>query len=359
MGAILSFRQGDMKLPTVCHVNLAKGFRGGERQTALIVAGLSKFLQSQIMVCRKGSPLKSELSGVKGVEIIEVSGRLSGHFAVSADILHAHEAKAAHWCLAHHFLRRTPYVITRRVPQKLKSGWFTRTCHQKATKLVGISSVISGYLETVSPHNVVTINSALAHLPQDKEESAKIRDSFPGKYLIGHIGAYVDRHKGQRTIIEAARIMKDSEPDAQFVLLGAGSDEEILKSESADLDNICWAGFHKNVGDYLGAFDAFAFPSRNEGLGSTLLDAMDFSLPIVASDVDGIPDVIENGKSGILIPPGDGQKLAAELTKIKRDKDLAKRLAAGGKARTEKFTPEAMAEKYFRLYGELLAKEKA
>ena len=193
---------------TICHVNLARGFRGGERQTELLIRYLSDSVARQYLVCRRNSPLIEHLSDVGNLTIVPVSGRLGGHFShIKADIINAHEAKAAHWAFLEHVLRKTPYVITRRVPQRIRKSFLSGLCYSKAARLVGISSPITGYLREISSQPVVTINSALAHLDSSHDKTAHILEEYHGKIIIGHIGAYVDRHKGQRVIIEAARIL--------------------------------------------------------------------------------------------------------------------------------------------------------
>ena len=137
------------------------------------------------------------------------------------------------------------------------------------------------------------------------------------------------------------------------MLLGAGIDEEILKKESADLHNVIWLGFHKNVGDYLKIFDLFVFPSRNEGLGSVLLDVMDYGVPVIASDVDGIPDIVKNNETGILIENGNSEQLAGAIIKLASEPELARDLASNAKRNMANFSPESMAQKYEELYEKL------
>ena len=98
-------------------------------------------------------------------------------------------------------------------------------------------------------------------------------------------------------------------PEAIFLMLGDGADKEMLQQASQDVKNIKWLGFKSNLGDYLSILDLFAFPSRNEGLGSTLLDVMDYNVPIIASAVDGIPDIVHHEKTGLLVPPNDASAL--------------------------------------------------
>lgn len=345
------------------HVNLARGFRGGERQTLLLIQALARIDDErgsieQSLVCRRDSPMRTALAGMD-IELIDADHALAGHLHGSqrkASLTHAHEAKAVHWAWVERRLRGTPYILTRRVPQPVKDKRFNRWTYRGAATAVAISSVIETHLRERDWCPVVRIPSVLSGQPSDPMEVAKLRERFVGRRVIGHIGALVDRHKGQRVLLEAARQLRETHPDVCFLLLGDGADGEALRAESADLDNVIWEGFQPNVGDYLKIMTLFAFPSRNEGLGSTLLDAMDHGVPIVASDVDGIPDLIENDVSGLLVPPGDADALATALTALLEDPARCERLSAAARARLESFTPEAMAVAYLALYRRLAAR---
>ena len=340
------------------HVNLARGFRGGERQTLLLIEALARIDDEQgsveqSLVCRRDSPMRAALADTD-IELIDADHALTGHaHRPRASLTHAHEAKAVHWAWVERHLRGTPYILTRRVPQPVKDKRFNRWTYRGAATAVAISSVIETHLRQRDWCPVARIPSVLSGQPSDPTEVAKLRQRFAGRRVIGHIGALVDRHKGQRVLLEAARQLRETHPDVCFLLLGDGADGEALKAGSADLDNVIWEGFQPNVGDYLEIMTLFAFPSRNEGLGSTLLDAMDHRVPIVASDVDGIPDLIEDDVSGLLVPPGDAEALATALMALLEDPERSRRLATAAGQRLADFTPEAMAAAYLALYRRL------
>ena len=185
--------------PTIMHVNLAKGFRGGERQTELLIKELATHGLKQYLVCRDNSPLREHLKAVSNLEFITANHQLMGHFAVhqNIDMIHAHEAKAVHWAWIENRLRGTPYILTRRVPQQIKQNLFNKLCYKHASQTVAISSPIASYLAGLQLAPVTTIPSALAHLPHNPDISKEIKKQYPGKFLIGHAGALVDKHKGQ------------------------------------------------------------------------------------------------------------------------------------------------------------------
>jgi glycosyltransferase involved in cell wall biosynthesis len=342
---------------TVLHVNLAKGFRGGERQTELLIRALAKhFKIKQLLACREDSPLRTRLADVEDLSFVTANNQLSGHYAAPhADIVHAHEAKAVHWAYIHKLLRNTPYILTRRVDTVVKDKWLNKKTYSNASALVGISTLIANQIRDKKWGEVNQIPSTLAHLETDHKEGEAFRNAFPGKTIIGHVGALVDKHKGQKVLIEAASLLEKSHPDLHIVFFGDGADKEELESLSKDIKNITWMGFKPKIGDYLPYFDLFAFPSRNEGLGSTLLDVMDAGVPIIASNVGGIPDIVIDNETGILIEANDSSALKDAIIKLSSDKALQTRLVEGAKKQIENYTPQKMAERYFSIYEKITA----
>lgn len=336
----------------VIHVNLAKGFRGGERQTAILIAELGKHpLIQQQLVCRLDSPLREYLKDIPNLSFLSANNQLEGHFtATKADIVHAHEAKAVHWAWLHHLIRRTPYILTRRVDAPIKNKWLNKLTYSNASARVAISNVIRNIIESKQWGKAELVFSVKGDLKFDADRATEIKQHYPGKTIVGHIGALVDKHKGQKLIIECARRLAKSHPHFQFLCLGSGVDEQELKGLSADLDNISWLGFKENIGDYIHSFDYFIFPSRNEGLGSTLLDVIEADVPIIASDAGGIPDIIIHERTGLSTPSGDANALTESLIRLDLNSALRDCLRQGARKHLQQFTPSEMATRYITIY---------
>lgn len=342
---------------TVCHVNLARGFRGGERQTQLLIEQLAERGLEQTLVCRDDSPLRQALAGVQALTMVRANRMWQGHRQTPpAELVHAHEARAVHWAWWHARATGTPYLLTRRVPQPVRNKAFNRLTYRGAAQAVAISSPIEAHLDARGWCPVSRIPSALAGFSSRETAVETLRRRFAGYRVVGHIGALVDRHKGQRLIIEAARRLRKRHPELLFVLLGEGKDAEQFKAESADLDNLIWEGFQAHPGDYLAVMDLFIFPSRHEGLGSTLLDVMYAGVPVIASRVDGIPDIVDDDRSGVLIAPNDAGALTEAIAALSADPARADRLADTARQQLAGYTPEAMAQAYLALYRRLLEK---
>jgi glycosyltransferase involved in cell wall biosynthesis len=340
----------------VCHINLAHGFRGGERQTELLIRALAESLPRQRLVARAGAPLTRRLQDVQGVTVSPVGGRLSAVAATSgAMLVHAHESHGAQVGLLRNLLSSTPYVITRRVVSALSSSPVTRAMYRRASRVVVLSRAIERVLTSYEVGiDCVRIPGARAGFEIDREWVAAFRARHRGKFLVGHVGAYDFRHKGQDVLVEAAGALARRYSDLHFVLVGSGRDEARLAELAARAGNVTIAGWTENVGDYLAAFDLFAFPSIHEGLGSILFDAMQFGLPVVASDVDGIPDLIIDRENGLLVPPGDAAALADAIAQLYSDPGLRETLGARNKIKAQDFLPANMARRYLEVYSEIL-----
>jgi len=339
----------------LCHVNLARGFRGGERQTELLIRELAAVIPGQRLIARAGQPLCTRLNDVPGLEVVPVSGKVSALRATAGvTLIHAHETAGAQVARLRQAFSGTPYIITRRVDNRPKGDWFTRSMYRHAACVVALSRAIARVLEDILPGiDCRIVPSASSHLTARPAAAEELRRRYPGKVLVGHVGAYDFSHKGQDILITAARSLLELRPQIQLVLVGAGRDEDALIALAAGLDNVLVAGWTDHVGDYLAAFDVFVFPSRHEGLGSILLDAMDFGLPIVASAVDGIPEIVTSGENGLLVPAGDSQGLAAALVRLADDAQLRSAIAARNKLKAREFSAAVMAERYLKIYREL------
>lgn len=298
--------------------------------------------------------MRERLASVRNLEFVTANHQLAGHGAAGkADIVHAHEAKAVHWACWHHLTRRVPYLLTRRVDTSVREKFINRLCYSRAARRVAISRIIQKHLEDKAWGNVDLIPSAMAGLAHSPEKTAAFRRQYSGRFLVGHAGALVDRHKGQRVLLEAARKLVTRYPDMHFIFFGQGGDEAALKRESQGMNNVTWMGFKENIGDYLAGLDVFAFPSRNEGLGSVLLDVMDLGVPVVASEVGGIPDIILHEKTGLLVPNGDAGALADALARLYASSKLRVALSGSAKQKLTRYSVEVMAESYLELYKEV------
>jgi glycosyltransferase involved in cell wall biosynthesis len=338
--------------PLLCHINLAHTFRGGERQTELLIRGLAAHLPRQRAVVRRNRPLAERLASIPGVDVRPVRGRLGAVVATrGATLVHAHETGGAQSALVRRRLSGTPYIVTRRVDNVPKADAFTRAMYAEAAVVAALSEAVIGSLRAYDPAiRLRKIPSAATPIQADAEWVHGFRARFPGKFIVGHAAALDIKHKGQLTLIAAATALERTHPAIHFVIVGSGHDERRIRESAAALTNVTFTGWVDNVADHLAAFDLFAFPSKREGLGSILIDAMQAGLPIVATDVGGIPDLITDGVNGLLVAEDDAEALAASIVRLFSDPALRDAVARANKLRAREYQPEIMTERYLELY---------
>jgi len=177
------------------------------------------------------------------------------------------------------------------------------------------------------------------------------------------IGYWLIPIKGVTHLLSAVTKVAEKYPKTLLVLVGKGDDkgeEEIKLKEQVEKsgleDKVRFLGWRSDVDEIMGCFDIFVLPSLNEGMGRVLVEAMAAGLPIVASSVGGIPDLVKDGKNGHLVPPEDACALEKAISALLEDKAQRKRMGEAGKKMCRPYSTEAMVEQIDDLYRELLKK---
>ncbi len=339
----------------LCHVNLARGFRGGERQTELLVHALSAQGIRQKLIIRAGAPLARRLAGLPDLRLVEAGGLSGGLLATQrllggAALVHSHEGRGLHACAFNQVLHGVPYIATRRVFRAPSNGRWTHAAYRRAATVVAISAAVDKVLHDYDPRVTTrVIYDVPGRLSWDAGRVRQLKQAWPEKLLVGNVAA-LDASKGQAHLINVARRLQHSHPNLHFVLVGGGEDEENCRRQAQGLNNLSMTGFVENVGDYLAAFDLFVFPTYAEGLGSSLLDAMSFSLPLIASRVGGIPELLRHGDNGLLIGVADEKALHDAIVSLAGDPAGRATMGAAGKCFADGFTVDRMVGQYLDLY---------
>jgi glycosyltransferase involved in cell wall biosynthesis len=184
------------------------------------------------------------------------------------------------------------------------------------------------------------------------------RELDPQAPIIGTV-ANLTEQKGLPYLTEAAAIVRQTHPEARFRIVGGGHLYEALAAQIARLGlqgTVELAGFQPNATAIMSEFDLFVLPSLWEPFGLVLLEAMANGLPIVATDVDGVADVVVDGKTGILVPPSNPQALAQGILQLVKDPVLARRMGQRGWERcASEFNVERMVARTAMVYEEVAA----
>ncbi len=171
--------------------------------------------------------------------------------------------------------------------------------------------------------------------------------------LIGTVGK-LHKGKGVYELLRAvAPIAKEGSP-VKLLFVGDGPERGALEKEAARLmirDKVFFAGIRLDVERLYAAMDIFALPSYNEGMPTVLVEAMAMKIPVIATPVGGIPEIIRSGENGLLIPVGDESALHEAILRYLTEKDVAARLAEKGRATVElEFADAMLAERFEKIF---------
>jgi glycosyltransferase involved in cell wall biosynthesis len=196
-------------------------------------------------------------------------------------------------------------------------------------------------------------------IDKDKE---KQRLNIPlDRFLIGTVTRY-EPVKGNKYLIFAAVQVIRAYPASMFIIVGDGSQRKMLESlvrRSGINENVMFIRHTQDVIPIVSIFDIFVLPSLNEGMGRVLLEAQALGVPVVATGVGGVPCVVKDGQTGIIVPPKDPKALAEAIVKLIQDEEMRKRLAMQAREWIgQDFSSQTMIKKYSELYTQLLAKDK-
>jgi len=282
------------------------------------------------------------------------------------DVFHAHMSSpvACKWGLAAAVLARVPAVLgTVQVgayePPNRSAYWQLRALARAVDRYLAVSREIAGELverlgwpaEKVEvAYNAVDVARVEATAPPGLREQLGGSETRP----LVLTPARLDAQKGHGTLLEAIAEV----PEAMFVLAGEGPERGALEARAAELgvaDRVSFLGRREDVPQLLAACDVFALPSLYEGSSLAVLEAMAAGIAVVSSAIGGTEELIEDGRSGLLVAPGNAAGLAAALRKVLGDPALRQELAARARERVgEGLTREHNANRVSEVYRELL-----
>jgi L-malate glycosyltransferase len=362
------------------HIDTARTWRGGQNQVLLTVMGLRALGHRAALVAHAGGELRRRAAD--GLELAPITPRAEMDLhagwrlarvlrRLRPDVVHAHDPHGlAMAALALSLLPARPrplFAASRRVDFRLRSNAFSRWKHRQVDVYLCASDAIRSMLaaDGVPPECAVTVHEGIdvdrvaAATPASLHAELWLPHHAP---LVGNVAALVP-HKGQRHLIEAAALVVRQVPDARFVIAGEGELRDSLEAQIRHHrleKHVFLTGFRSDVLSLHQAFDLFVMSSVAEGLGTSVLDAMAAGRAVVGTRAGGIPEVVEDGVTGLLVPPRDDRALAGAIVRLLADRGLRQRMGAAGLARVrERFSVERMVQATLDVYAGAAGRSRA
>ncbi len=353
------------------HIDTARTWRGGQNQVLATLMGLRALGHRTMLVAHSEGELRQRAA--EGLDLIPLAPKtemdLTAAWRLSRivkqlkpDVLHAHDphgvAMAALALSMSTQLAKPPLIAARRVDFHLRGNSLSRWKYRQVDCFICASEAIRQMLvgDGVPPGRTVTVHEGIDIERVERAEPANLHGEFWLPHhapLVGNVAALVP-HKGQRHLVEAAHLVVQQVPDARFIIAGEGELRPQLERQIKEhrLEKHCiLAGFRPDVLSVHKAFDIFVMSSVTEGLGTSLLDAMAAAKPIIATRTGGIPEVVTDGKTGILVEPRDHVAMADAIVRLLKDETLRRQMGEAGRARARSlFSAERMVQNTLKVY---------
>ena len=347
----------------VLHVDGALDWGGGQNQVRLLMRSLAEQSVEQLCICPTGSELdrrmRAESLPVEGVPMTGALAFARHVYARAAeyDLVHAHDAIALRASVMPARLRRRALVATRRTMSRTHPRPWRR-----AQRVIAVSDAVAHRLRTtgVRPDRIRVIPSGI-----DVDEvialppaSPTLRERLllaPDAFVVGNVGPLL-AVKHQVLIPRIAARLRN----LHWVIIGEGPERpailEAIKAHGVG-PTVLLPGRMPDARRYLHELDAFIFPSVDEALGTSVLDAMARGVPVVAADSAGPAEILRpvHDLAGVsLFPPDDADAAAAHITKLRDDADLRRRVVGLQNQRVRDFRIERLVDATMRVYREVL-----
>lgn len=357
----------------VLHLETGRNLYGGARQALALAAGLPA------LGCR------STLAGVAGSAVLSaavdralpvcplafageadprlLTALLRAIRRLQPDLVHVHSRRGADsWGLLAARLAGVPAVLTRRVDNPDLPGW-RRLRWALCERVVAISAGIEAQLrlDGIPQRKLRLVRSAVA--PEDCQPGWAI-DRFraeyglrPGQPAIGVVAQLIPR-KGHRLLARILPEVLAACPEARVLLFGDGPLRARLEAElraAGVMHAVRFAGYRADLREFLGHLEILLHPAHREGLGVALLEAQAAGVPVVAFRIPGVSEAVDDGTSGLLVPPGDTRAMAAAVNRLVWNPRLHASLSDGARRHVrEQFSLAGMLEGNLAVYRELL-----
>lgn len=359
----------------VLHLSSEKSWRGGEQQMAYLIEELNRLGVQSYVAAKPGSAFEKWCSE-KNIPCVAIEFRNDFDFSSALrlkkycrkehfDLIHLHSSRSHGIAFLASLLgNNTPLVLSRKVDFALKGNFFSKWKynHQRIKKIICVSDKIREIVgrSLNHPEKCVTVYDGVdLERFAGKGVRSVVRKELgiaDDEIIIGNIAA-IAPHKDYFTFLDTVTILT-GKIKANYFIAGEGPlKSEIEKRISAlHLEKeVFMLGFRKDLENVFADLSVLLYTSKEEGLGSTLLDAMAYGLPIVTTEAGGIPEIVMNGFNGLTAPVGNPQKLSEQVMLMLTDHSLREKLISNGKKFVKDFSKQKMAERTLEIYKEVIS----
>jgi glycosyltransferase involved in cell wall biosynthesis len=345
----------------ILHIDTERGWRGGERQALWLAAELERRGHYCIIAARPGEPLATR-AGEAGLTVHDcrpafeadpraVLALRSRILESQIEVVHAHTAHAIGLGALATVGTNVPLVVSRRVDFHLRRNFGTRWKYGRAAAIIAISRAVAEILVsdgidrqriTIVPDGT-DVHRQIASATRAALGSLGVSAGAPLVVQVAQLVAHKDPVNFVRAIAAARRRV----PGLSALLAGDGPLRAEVGAAVRELgleNSLHLAGYREDADALLAAADVVVLSSREEGMGSVLLDALFLGKPIVATRAGGIPEVIDDGVTGLLAPVEDPETLGAHVAAVLADPALAERLGKAARSRANDFSVERMTD---------------
>ncbi len=363
---------------TILYLDINTEWRGGQRQLLWMGEGLRRHGGRPIFGLRSGVPLAKRATKA-GIEIVTIDPLIAewGPWTVlrlrrviqreRVAIVHAQSGHTMALAALAALGTRAKIVFARRVTTPLRQNRPTRWKYARADRLISVSQAgVAGLLRAgVKAERVRVVPSGVPLAKPTAPATAELLATFgvPVGAPLAVLVASLSAAKDPATFVRAIEVARREVPALHALLVGDGPLRESL---AADITArglapfVHLTGFRNDAEAIEGAASVVVLTSKSlEGTPGVLLDALAQGIPIVATDVGGVPEVIEDGVSGLILPIGDAEAIGRAIARVLLDQVLASRLSAGASARAPLFSIENTVDGTMAVYRELLSERRA
>ena len=350
----------------IVHVASGREWRGGQNQVRLLARALQNQTEfDQLVVTGRNSELARRLATASvPLRLTTWNSALDPRTLVAVIrearggnvILHAHDAHALVLAGIAARLTGAKLVVTRRVDFHLRRPGFWR----RADRVIAISEAIRDVLlsDGIPEDRIVVVHSGIDPAEVRSAPASGIRAVYqlaPNVPLAVNVAALVP-HKDHGTLIAASVETSRELPGLHWIIAGDGPLLPLLmeRVRQAGLEErVHFAGHVSNPWGVIAEANVFVMSSREEGLGTSILDAMALEIPVAATSAGGIPEILADG-AGVLVPVGDGIQLGRAVSSLLKDNDLRRKTLEKARERLNRFTDQAMADRVRSVYRSIL-----